>query len=50
MGLRSNDTAGYQKLESMSRNHLKVPLKTIDKETGFININRIDPTDFSSDS
>jgi len=50
MGLKSNDATSYSKLESMARNHLKVPLKKIDRETGFVNINRIDPTELQIES
>ena len=27
--------------------HLKIPIKRIDKETGFMNINRLDPGDLN---
>ena len=47
MGVKSNDAAGYQKLEDLARNHLKIPIKRVDKETGFMNINRLDPGDLS---
>ena len=46
--MRSNDAAGYQKLEGMARDHLKVPLAKIDKGTGYVNINRQDPSDLSA--
>ena len=44
MGLAVNDVAGMQKLESMSKNKVKVPLKRDEKDTGFQNINRLDET------
>ena len=47
MGVKSNDAAGYQKLEDLARDHLKIPIKRIDKETGFMNINRLDPGDLN---
>ena len=50
MGIKSNDAAGYQKLESLAKNHLKVPIIKVDKETGYMNINRSDPTDFLAKS
>lgn len=49
MGLKSNDAAGYQKLETLARHHLKVPLKKEDRGTGYVNINRFDPTEYDSE-
>ena len=43
MGIKSNDAAGYQQLETMAKHHLKRPLRIKDKETGFIKINRNGP-------
>lgn len=50
MGIKSNDAAGYQKLESLAKDHLKIPIHKVDKETGYMNINRSDPTDFLAKS
>ena len=44
MGLAVNDVAGMQKLESLAKNKVKVPLKRDEKDTGFANINRLDET------
>ena len=50
MGIRSNDAAGYQQLEDLSKHQLKIPIMKQDKDTGFVNINRSDPSTFVSQS
>ena len=48
LGIKANDAIGYQKLEDLAREHLKIPFKQPDKETGFMNINRSDPAGYMS--
>ena len=50
LGLSVNDTQGYQKLEDLARNHVKIPFKPIDRESGFSNINRSDAKGYLAQS
>lgn len=50
LGVKADDADGYNKLESLSKNHLKIPLRRLEKETGFVNINRKHPNDYVSNS
>lgn len=46
LGIKSNDTEGYEKLESLSKNHLKIPIRKPEKQSGFVNINRKQPNEY----
>lgn len=46
MGSGVADAQGYAKLEKMSRNHTKIPLRSYDQSICFQNINRDDPSDY----
>ena len=43
MGVRVNDQSGHMTLESLAKNHLKIPIRKQSKDIGFENINRRDP-------
>lgn len=45
LGSRIDDAEGYAKLEDLSREHLKIPIRKNEK-TGFVNINRNDTSNF----
>ena len=46
MGTKVNDAEGYNKLENLAKEHLKVPIKKQEKEIGFVNINRSDAKNY----
>ena len=45
LGSRIDDAEGYAKLEDLSREHLKIPIRKNEK-IGFVNINRNDTSNF----
>jgi len=48
LGSKIDDADGYAKLEDLSRQHLKIPLRKAEREIGFVNINRNDATGYLS--
>ena len=46
LGSRIDDAEGYAKLEDLSREHLKIPIRKNEVTSGFVNINRNDTTNF----
>lgn len=50
LGSRVNDAEGYSKLECLSREHLKIPVKKEEPITGFVNINRSDASAYLTKS
>ena len=50
MDIVTNDPAGHQKLEAMSKSHLKIPIRKPEHDTGFFNINRSDVTGYVTQS
>lgn len=50
MGTKVNDPKGHMTLESLSMNHLKIPIKKHGKDIGFENINRSDPSNYLVES
>jgi len=50
MGVKVNDTSGHMQLESLSKNHLKIPIRKPGQDVGFENINRSDPSNYAAAS
>lgn len=46
LGSRIDDANGFAKLENLSRQHVKIPIKKQEQEMGFQNINRSNPNGF----
>ena len=50
MGVKVNDSDGLNKLESLAKEHLKIPVKKTEREVGFVNINRSDAKNYLAQS
>jgi len=50
LGSRLNDAEGYSRLEELSKEHLRIPVKKTEKEIGFANINRSDASSYIAQS
>ena len=50
MGVKVDDTSGHMQLESLSKNHLKIPIRKTGADVGYDNINRSDPSNYAAAS
>lgn len=50
MGKKVNDTVGHMHLESLSKDHLKIPITKKTQDINYDNINRSDPSSYLAQS